>query len=123
MPDCFAPPPLTGVGGEGVATWPDSAHRKENRVERIDWFKLNGRSRQKYDTFIAALDSLGMALEDADQIVKAYSHAYDEHKPIGWGIVEPDELFDAAEDLTESLNSLVVKARKHEAKLKSWEWT
>lgn len=92
-------------------------------MERIDWFKLNGRSKQKYDNFVAALDALGIALEDADQLVKAYSDAYNEHKPTGWGYVEPEELFDAAEDLNDSLNSLVVKARKHEAKLKSWEWT
>jgi hypothetical protein len=92
-------------------------------VERIDWFKINDRSKQKYDTFVAALGSLGMALEDADRLVKAYSHAYDAEKPTGWGIVEPEELFDAAEDLTESLNSLVIKARKHESKLKAWEWS
>lgn len=92
-------------------------------MERIDWFKINDRSKQKYDNFVTALDSLGIALEDADQIVKSYRDAYDEYKPVGWGVVEPEELFDAAEDLTESLNSLVVKARKHEAKLKSWEWT
>jgi hypothetical protein len=92
-------------------------------VERIDWLKLNGRSKQKYDTFVTALDSLGMALEDADQIVKAYGDACKDNLPIGWEIVEPEELFDAAEDLNESLNSLVVKARKHEAKLKAWEWT
>lgn len=92
-------------------------------MERIDWFKLNERSRQKYDTFVSALGSLGIALEDADKLVKHYRDAYDEAKPTGWGIVEPDELKDAAEDLTESLNSLVIKARKHESKLKSWEWT
>jgi hypothetical protein len=92
-------------------------------VERIDWFKLNDRSKQKYDNFVTALDALGMALEEADQLVKAYVHAYEREKPVGWGFVEPEEMFDAAEDLTESLNSLVVKARKHEAKLKAWEWS
>lgn len=92
-------------------------------MERIDWFKLNERSKQKYENFVNALSALGMALEDADQLVRAYGHAYDTEKPTGWGYVEPDELFDAAEDLNDSMNSLVVKARKHESKLKSWEWT
>lgn len=92
-------------------------------MERIDWFKLNDRSKQKYDNFVSALDALGMALEDADTIARSYRDAYEAEKPTGWGIVEPDELIDAADDLTESLNSLVIKARSHESKLKSWEWT
>lgn len=92
-------------------------------MERIDWFKVNDRSKKKYDTFISALDSLGMVLEEADQLVKAYSDAYENEKPTGWGVVEPPELTKAADDLNEGMNSLVVKARKYEANLKSWEWT
>lgn len=91
-------------------------------MERIDWFKLNERSQKKYETFTAALGSLGVALEEADKLVKSYTDAYDTGNPIGWGVVEPEELTAAAADLNESLNSLVVKARKHEAKLRSWEW-
>ena len=91
-------------------------------MERIDWFKLNERSQKKYETFTAALGSLGIALEDAEKLTKSYADAYGNGRPADWGIVEPEELTDAVADLNESLNSLVVKARKHEAKLRSWEW-
>ncbi|PRY62558.1 hypothetical protein [Glycomyces artemisiae] len=92
-------------------------------MERIDWFKINERSQQKYANFMAALASLGTVLEDADRIVKAYTDAYETERPTGYAVVEPEELKDAAEDLTASLNSLVAKGRKHEAKLKAWEWS
>ena len=91
-------------------------------VEKIDWFKLNERSQKKYETFTASLTALGVALEDGEKLVRIYREVYEDEHPQGWGIVEPEELEAARDDLTESLNSLVAKARKHEAKLKSWEW-
>jgi hypothetical protein len=104
-----------------VATWPDSAHGKENRVEKIDWFKANERSLRKYENFTSALAALGIALEDARKVIKnlmAEPVVYER----SFMHVEPEELKAAEGDLYESLNSLVAKSRKHESKLKSWEW-
>ncbi|GAB3236423.1 hypothetical protein GCM10027447_34760 [Glycomyces halotolerans] len=92
-------------------------------MDKIDWFKANERSLRKYENFTSALASLGVALEDTEKVVKQYLNA----APSGAAArnilhVEPEELKAALADLYESLNSLVAKARKHEAKLKSWEW-
>ncbi|WP_100447022.1 hypothetical protein [Glycomyces xiaoerkulensis] len=92
-------------------------------MDKIDWFKANERSRRKYEHFMSSLDGLGLAIEEAEVVVGMYTAAAST-RPVGRGFmhVEPEELKGALNDLYESLNALVAKARRNEAKLKSWEW-
>lgn len=90
-------------------------------MEKIDWFKANERSLRKYENFRSALAALGFALDVADTVVDKYVGATSSSGRV-LTRVEPEELKAAQRDLYESLNSLVAKAHKHEAKLKSWEW-
>ena len=89
-------------------------------VEKIDWFGINARSAKKYEALMGHLDGVRFALEDAEKAIVDY---VPETTSGAWQAIEKEVLKKALQDAYADLGSLRVKIVRHEAKLKSWEWS
>jgi glutamine synthetase type III len=80
---------------------------------------INRRAREKYATFVTAVDTLGGLFDELDKVIDKVS---DGDAPGGFTIATQDELKAYRHRAFEELDRLRTNAKKHEAELVSRDW-
>jgi hypothetical protein len=80
---------------------------------------LNRRARERYGTFIAAMDMVRHALDEANTLINRA-----QRKPVGpgWMVATKEELRGMRRGAFEELERLRRKTKKYEAELISRDW-
>jgi hypothetical protein len=80
---------------------------------------INKRAREKYATFVTAVDTLGGLFDELDKVIDKVD---DDAAPGGFTIATRDDLKGYRRRAFEELDRLRTNAKKHEADLVSRDW-
>ena len=82
---------------------------------------VNSHALRKYEEFTSALETLRIALEEADPVIAAMTDArVDRH--FGWKVPAKKEILAARKKVTDLLDTLRAKAKEYEKELIANGW-
>ena len=82
---------------------------------------LNNRALRKYEEFVGAIETVRIALEEADPLIKAMKDAAP-GRVHGWKVPDKKEVLAARAKVTELLDALRAAAKKWEKELVARGW-
>ncbi|HEX3782667.1 MAG TPA: hypothetical protein VHX38_23615 [Pseudonocardiaceae bacterium] len=82
---------------------------------------VNKMALRRYEEFIGAIETVRIALEGADPLIKAM-HEHAPGRPHGWKVPDKKEVVAARTKATELLDALRAEAKKWEKELVSRGW-
>ncbi|MEU0466704.1 hypothetical protein ABZ215_22105 [Amycolatopsis sp. NPDC006131] len=80
---------------------------------------INRRARERYGSFVVAMDLVLEALEDLTGLIEKVD---DKHAGSGWTVATQDELKGYRTQATDELERLRTAAKKYETELVSRDW-